>query len=106
MNKLMTLFAIIIFGSLGYLGYKSHITHKMVAENRSMLMDGFQHVAEVQMMIDGFIEMAPREMESIARKTAKEEVLATFQQFGENFRKLSDEKESLQPTKDWLKKVR
>tara|TARA_Y100001938_G_scaffold139555_1_gene206580 strand:+ start:5544 stop:5846 length:303 start_codon:yes stop_codon:yes gene_type:complete len=100
MNKLMTLFAVITFGSLGYLGYKSHVTHKMVAENRSMLMDGFQNLAEVEMMMEGFVEMAPREMESISRKVAREEVLAGFQQFAENFRNLSNEKESLQPTED------
>ena len=79
MNKLIILFAIVTFGGLGYLGYKSHVTHKMVAENRSMLMDGFQHLSEVEMMMEGFVEMAPSEMESIARKTAKKQVLITFQ---------------------------
>ena len=100
MNKLIILFAIVTFGGLGYLGYKSHVTHKMVAENRSMLMDGFQHLAEVEMMMEGFVEMAPSEMESIARKTAKEQVLVTFQQFAENFRNLGDGKEPLQNTED------
>ena len=100
MNKLIILFAVVTFGGLGYLGYKSHVTYKMVAENRSMLMDGFQHVTEVEMMMESFVEMAPSEMESISRKVAKEEVLAGFQQFAENFRNLSNEKEPLQPAED------
>ena len=100
MNKLLTVLAITIFGSLGYLGYNSYNTKKMIAENRTMLMDGFQHVAEVQMMMDSFVQLAPEEMETIARRVAKKEVLATFQEFAENFRKLGDEEKSLQPSEN------
>ena len=58
-----------------------------------MLMDGFQHVAEVQMMMDSFVQLAPDEMESIARRISKEEGLKLFKQFAENLNKTQEIKE-------------
>ena len=81
MNRQVTILAIILFTILGFMGYNSYKTQEMVAENRSMLMDGFQHVAEVQMMMDSFVQLAPDEMESIARRISKEEGLKLFKQF-------------------------
>ena len=93
MNRQVTILAIILFTILGFMGYNSYKTQEMVAENRSMLMDGFQHVAEVQMMMDSFVELAPDEMESIARRISKEEGLKLFKQFAENLNKTQEIKE-------------
>jgi len=93
MNRPVTILAIILFTILGFMGYSSYRTQEMVAENRSMLMDGFQHLAEVEMMVDGFIQLAPDEMESIARRISKEEGLKLFQQFAENLNKTQEIKE-------------
>ena len=93
MNRQVTILAIILFTILGFMGYNSYKTQEMVAENRSMLMDGFQHVAEVQMMMDIFVQLAPDEMESIARRISKEEGLKLFKQFAENLNKTQEIKE-------------
>ena len=93
MNRQVTILAIILFTILGFMGYNSYKTQEMVAENRSMLMDGFQHVAEVQMMMDSFVQLAPEEMESIARRISKEEGLKLFKQFAENLNKTQEIKE-------------
>ena len=39
------------------------------------------------MMMDGFLEIAPDEMERIARRISREEGIKLFQQFAENFNK-------------------
>ena len=93
MNRQVTILAIILFTILGFMGYNSYKTQEMVAENRSMLMDGFQHVAEVQMMMDSFVQLATDEMESIARRISKEEGLKLFKQFAENLNKTQEIKE-------------
>ena len=93
MNRQVTILAIILFTILVFMGYNSYKTQEMVAENRSMLMDGFQHVAEVQMMMDSFVQLAPDEMESIARRISKEEGLKLFKQFAENLNKTQEIKE-------------
>ena len=93
MNRQVTILAIILFTILGFMGYNSYKTQEMGAENRSMLMDGFQHVAEVQMMMDSFVQLAPDEMESIARRISKEEGLKLFKQFAENLNKTQEIKE-------------
>ena len=81
MSRITQAAIVIIFGILGYLGYKSHITHKMVAENRSMLMDSYQSITDLQLMMEGFVDLAPSEMEAISRKVAKEVSLEHFRQF-------------------------
>ena len=87
MSKITKVAIVTIFCILGYLGYKSHITHKMVAENRSMLMDSYQSITDLQLMMEGFVDLAPREMEAISRKVAKEVSLEHFRQFAENLNK-------------------
>lgn len=93
MNRQVAILSIILFTILGFMGYNSYKTQEMVAENRSMLMDGFQHVAELQMMMDSFVQLAPDEMESIARRISKEEGLKLFKQFAENLNKTQEIKE-------------
>ena len=87
MSKITQVTVVTIFCILGYLGYKSHTTYKMVAENRSMLMDSYQNLTDLQLMMEGFVELAPMEMESISRKVAKEVSLGHFEQFAENLKK-------------------
>ena len=72
MSKITKVTIVTIFCILGYLGYKSHTTYKMVAENRSMLMDSYQNITDLQLMMEGFVQLAPSEMEAISRKVAKE----------------------------------
>jgi hypothetical protein len=93
MNRQVAILSIILFTILGFMGYNSYKTQEMVAENRSMLMDGFLHVAELQLMMDSFVQLAPDEMESIARRISKEEGLKLFKQFAENLNKTQEIKE-------------
>ena len=87
MSKITKVAIVTIFCILGYLGYKSHTTYKMVAENRSMLMDSYQSITDMQLMMEGFLELAPSEMESISRRVAREVSLEHFRQFAENLNK-------------------
>ena len=87
MSKITKLAIVTIFCILGYLGYKSHTTYKMVAENRSMLMDSYQSLSDLNLMMDGFMQLAPSEMESISRRVAKEVSLDHFRKFAENLNK-------------------
>ena len=93
MSRITQAAIVIIFGILGYLGYKSHVTYKMVAENRSMLMDSYQHLTDLELMMEGFVELAPMEMEAISRKVAKEVSLGHFEQFAENLKKVGKYKD-------------
>ena len=87
MSKITKVAIVTIFCILGYLGYKSHTTYKMVAENRSMLMDSYQSITDMQLMMEGFVELAPSEMESISRRVAREVSLEHFSQFAEKLNK-------------------
>ena len=87
MSKITKLAIVTIFCILGYLGYKSHTTYKMVAENRSMLMDSYQSLSDLNLMMDGFMQLAPSEMESISRRVAKEVSLEHFREFAKNLNK-------------------
>ena len=87
MSKITKVSLAIIFVVLGFLGYNSHNTKRMVAENRSMLMDSYQSITDMQLMMEGFVDLAPSEMEAISRKVAKEVSLEHFRQFAENLNK-------------------
>jgi len=87
MSKITKVSLAIIFVVLGFLGYNSHNTKRMVAENRSMLMDSYQSLTDLHIMMDSFTELAPHEMESISRRVAKEVSLEHFRQFAENLNK-------------------
>ena len=87
MSKITKVAIVTIFCILGYLGYKSHTTYKMVAENRSMLMDSYQSITDMKLLMEGFVELAPSEMESISRRVAREVSLEHFRQFAENLNK-------------------
>jgi hypothetical protein len=41
-------------------------------------------------MLESFVEMAPREMEIIARKASREEGIKLFKEFASNFKKLNE----------------
>jgi len=43
------------------------------------------------MMMESFVEFAPQEMESIARKASREEGIKLFKEFASNFKKLNEE---------------
>ena len=50
-------------------------------------MDSYQNLTDLQLMMEGFVELAPSEMEAISRKVAKEVSLEHFRQFAKNLNK-------------------
>jgi len=100
MNKVDIIFKCVVMTAIIFLSYVSYQTKRIAIENRSIGMEVIRMANETSLVVQSSMETASSEMEFIAREVAREEVLATFKQFGENFRKLSDEEQSLQPTKD------
>ena len=56
-----------------------------------MYADSQRVVTDLQMMMESFVELAPQEMESIARKASREEGIKLFKEFASNFKKLNEE---------------
>ena len=56
-----------------------------------MYADNQRLITDLQMMMESFIELAPQEMESIARKASREEGIKLFKEFASNFKKLNEE---------------
>ena len=81
-------FLILIF--LGLLCWETHSLDKRIKQQTSMHADNQRVVTDLQMMMESFIELAPQEMESIARKTGREESIKVLQEFADNFRKLNE----------------
>jgi len=81
-------FLILIF--LGLLCWETHSLDKRIKQQTSMYADNQRVVTDLQMMMESFIELAPQEMESIARKTGREESIKVLQEFADNFRKLNE----------------
>tara|TARA_B100001564_G_scaffold350789_1_gene355734 strand:- start:4433 stop:4714 length:282 start_codon:yes stop_codon:yes gene_type:complete len=81
-------FLILIF--LGLLCWETHSLDKRIKQQTSIYADNQRVVTDLQMMMESFIELAPQEMESIARKTGREESIKVLQEFADNFRKLNE----------------
>tara|TARA_Y100000004_G_scaffold72720_1_gene81625 strand:- start:599 stop:790 length:192 start_codon:yes stop_codon:yes gene_type:complete len=56
-----------------------------------MYADNQRAITDLQMMMESFIELAPQEMESIARKASREEGIKLFKEFASNFKKLNEQ---------------
>tara|TARA_Y100000992_G_scaffold302155_1_gene275245 strand:+ start:1275 stop:1466 length:192 start_codon:yes stop_codon:yes gene_type:complete len=56
-----------------------------------MYADSQRVVTDLQMMMESFVELAPQEMESIARKAGREESIKVLQEFASNFKKLNEQ---------------
>tara|TARA_Y100000361_G_scaffold89565_1_gene79608 strand:+ start:3220 stop:3411 length:192 start_codon:yes stop_codon:yes gene_type:complete len=56
-----------------------------------MYADNQRVITDLQMMMESFIELAPQEMESIARKAGRQEGIKLFKEFASNFKKLNEQ---------------
>ena len=57
----------------------------------SAFMSQEQYINDIHLMLESFVEMAPREMESIARQVSREEGIKLFKEFAANYKKLNEE---------------
>ena len=84
-------FNIVILLFLGLLCWESYRLEKNSDMQMSAFVSQEQHINEIHLMLETFVEMAPREMESIARQTSREEGIKLFKEFAANYKKLNEE---------------
>ena len=84
-------FNIVILLFLGVLCWESYRLEKKADRQMSAFVSQQQHINDIHLMLESFVEMAPREMESIARQTSREEGIKLFKEFAANFKKLNEE---------------
>ena len=82
-------FVLLVF--LGLLCWETHSLDKRIRQQTSMYADSQRVVTDLQMMMESFVELAPQEMESIARKSGREESIKVLQEFASNFKKLNEQ---------------
>ena len=82
-------FVLLVF--LGLLCWETYSLDKKIRQQTSMYADSQRVVTDLQMMMESFVELAPQEMESIARKASREEGIKLFKEFASNFKKLNEE---------------
>ena len=81
-------FVLLVF--LGLLCWETYSLDKRIRQQTSMYVDSQRVVTDLQMMMESFVELAPQEMESIARKAGREESIKVLQQFADNFSKQNE----------------
>lgn len=84
-------FNIVILLFLGVLCWESYRLEKKADRQMSAFLGQQQHINDIHLMLESFVEMAPREMESIARQASREEGIKLFREFAANFKKLNEE---------------
>ena len=84
-------FNIVILLFLGVLCWESYRLEKKADRQMSAFVGQQQHINDIHLMLESFVEMAPREMESIARQTSREEGIKLFKEFAANFKKLNEQ---------------
>lgn len=84
-------FNIVILLFLGVLCWESYRLEKKADRQMSAFVGQQQHINDIHLMLESFVEMAPREMESIARQTSREEGIKLFKEFASNFKKLNEQ---------------
>jgi len=82
-------FVLLIF--LGLLCWETYSLDKRIKMQMSMYVQQEQHINDMHMMMVGFIDTAPEEMERIARKTGRQESIKVLQEFSDNFKKLNEQ---------------
>jgi len=82
-------FVLLVF--LGLLCWETYSLDKRIRQQTSIYADSQRAVTDLQMMMESFVELAPQEMESIARKASREEGIKLFKEFASNFKKLNEE---------------
>ena len=86
-----TKFNFVLLDFLGLLCWETYSLDKRIKQQTSMYADNQRLITDLQMMMESFIELAPQEMESIARKASREEGIKLFKEFASNFKKLNEE---------------
>ena len=81
-------FVLLVF--LALLCWETYSLDKRIRQQTSMYADSQRVVTDLQMMMESFVELAPQEMESIARKAGREESIKVLQQFADNFSKQNE----------------
>ena len=84
-------FNIVILLFLGVLCWELYTLDKKADNQMSAFVGQQQHINDIHLMLESFVEMAPREMESIARQVSREEGIKLFKEFASNFKKLNEE---------------
>ena len=82
-------FVLLVF--LGLLCWETYSLDKRIRQQTSMYADNQRAITDLQMMMESVIELAPQEMESIARKASREEGIKLFKEFASNFKKLNEQ---------------
>lgn len=84
-------FNCVILLFLGLLCWESYRLEKKADMQMSAFVYQEQHINDIHLMLETFVEMAPREMESIARQASREEGIKLFKEFAANYKKLNEE---------------
>jgi len=91
-------FNCVILLFLGLLCWESYRLEKKADMQMSAFVYQEQHINDIHLMLETFVEIAPREMESISRRVSREEGLKLFKEFSSNLKKLNEKPVSI--TKD------
>ena len=83
---------IFVCGLIALLGWKNYSLEKKVYMMGSMNADLYRQTNQNSFMIEDLMEQVPPEVERISRRIAKEEGIKLFQEFRDNFNKLSEGK--------------
>ena len=86
-----TKFNFVLLAFLGLLCWETYSLDKRISQQTSMYADNQRVITDLQMMMESFIELAPQEMESIARKAGRQEGIKLFKEFASNFKKLNEQ---------------
>jgi hypothetical protein len=82
---------IFLCGLLIFAFWRISVLQKKVDMYESLYVDTYRQINSNSLVLDDLMDQVPQEVERISRKVAKEEGIKLFKEFGENFKKLSQE---------------
>ncbi len=91
MNKMQRIFCAVLTVWAGFLTYKVVQLEKKINTYESLYVDTYRQINQNSLLLEDLMSQIPPEVERISRRVAKEEGIKLFKQFGENFKKLSQE---------------
>tara|TARA_B100001094_G_C18169176_1_gene794046 strand:- start:492 stop:773 length:282 start_codon:yes stop_codon:yes gene_type:complete len=91
MNNMQRAFCAVLTVWAGFLTYKVVQLEKKINLYESLYVDTYRQIDHNSLLLDDLMSQIPPEVERISRRVAKEEGVKLFKQFGENFKKLSEE---------------
>ena len=83
---------IFVCGLIVLLGWQNSELQDKINMIESMNSDLYRQVNDNSLMLDNIMEQVPPEVERISRRVAREEGVKLFQEFRDNFNKLSEGK--------------